>query len=189
MPGETTTGTSIVPWHMWGDSKTVEVATSGGLVQREESQILRINYGRPESWCFVLGAQIVDQSGQNDAGTLLTCAFTISVGVGRSVLTIPGWHLFTFDFGGVSPIGRVLWTNTVANRVGVVAGAPDVFTTTSWIDSMVAQDIQLKTTVALDSVGEATRAKVAMHAYFAPKTHIRPEWFLHHFPGNEHKGT
>ncbi len=175
----------IVPWRMWGDTKTVDVQSSGGLVNFGADQFARINYGRPESWCFVLAAKIVDQSGQLIDGTVLTVHYDLTIGVGRSSVTIPDWHIFTFDYGGVGKaflIGQMLWTNTVANRVASqgVPGPPESvnYAATSWIDTFVSQDIQLQVRVGLDSAGEATAAKVDCSAYFAPKSHVRPEWFL-----------
>jgi len=179
---------------MWGETQDVEVRSTGGLVTRQEKQILRINYGRPESWCFVLGATMVETTGQSAVGTFATVSYKLTVGVGRSAFSIPDWHVFTWDYNAATIAtlnGSVLWTNTVANRVtatGAVADPP-VFTSTSWIDSIVAQDIQLAATVSVDSAGEPTTAKIAVSAYFAPKAHVRPEWFIHQFPGNEQKGT
>jgi hypothetical protein len=183
-----------VPWRMWGETQNVEVASSGGLVTREEKQILRINYARPESWCFVLGAEMLETTGQSAVGTFVTVSYKISLGVGRSVITIPDWHVFTWDYNAatISTLnGTVLWTNSVVNRIRAEGNGtdPPQFDDEQWLDTIVAQDIQLAAIVAVDSAGEPTRAKVAVHAYFAPKTHIRPEWFIREFPGNEHKGT
>lgn len=187
--GESQSG--IVPWRMWGETKTVSARSSGGLVTFSQDQFARINYGRPESWCFVLASKIVDQSGQLQDGTVLTTHYDLTIGVGRSSVTIPDWHVFTFDYGGVVReriVGQMLWTNTVANRVASqgVPGPPlpapnaDIinYAATSWIDTFVSQDIQLQVRVGLDSAGEATAATVDCSAYFSPKTHIRPEWFL-----------
>jgi hypothetical protein len=174
---------------MWGETKTVTARSSGGLVQFSQDQFARINYGRPESWCFVLASKITDQSGQLIDGTELTVHYDLTIGVGRSSVTIPDWHVFTFDYGGVAKsllIGQMLWTNTVANRIasqGVPGTTPPAtetvnYAATSWIDTFVSQDIQLQVRVGLDSAGEATSATVDCSAYFSPKTHIRPEWFL-----------
>jgi hypothetical protein len=179
---------AIVPWRMWGETKTVNVQSSGGLVTFNNDQFARINYGRPESWCFCLAAKLVAQSGQLIDGTVLTVHYDLTIGVGRSSVTIPDWHIFTFDYGGVAKtllVGQMLWTNTVANRVasqGVPGPSPPDtetvnYAATSWIDTFVSQDIQLQVRVGLDSAGEATTASVDCSAYFAPKTHIRPEWF------------
>lgn len=198
MPGEQRSG--IVPWHMWGETKTVAVRSSGGLVTFEGAQFARINYSRPDTWSFVLSAKIVDQGGQLQAGTVLSVHYDLTIGVGRSSITIPDFHTFNFDYGNIAKtllIGQVLWTNTVANRVssqGVVGPAPDNvqsvnYASTSWIDTFVSQDIQVQVRVGLDSAGEATNAVVDCSAYFSPRVHVRPEWHIKRFPGNEQGGT
>ena len=183
-----------VPWRMWGETQNVFVRSTGGLLTVNKTQILRINYARPESWCFVLGAELIDTKGQSAEGTFLHVSYKLTLGVGRSMFTIPDWHVFTWDYNGApiaSLIGSVLWTNTVVNRVlaqGQAEGPPQ-FNDEQWMDTIVAQDIQLEALVSIDSAGEPTEANVAVHAFFSPKVHVRPEWAIRSFPGNEHKGT
>ena len=192
MPGSAEKS-GIVPWHMWGAQQTVSISSDGGLLSVAEQQIVRVSYGRPETWGFVLAAQIVEQRGQVTNGTIATVRYDLTLGVGRASVTIPDWHVFTWDYGGLNPAGQLLWTNTVGNRIAStgVLGPPEVtrYSTTSWINSIEAQDIQLKARVGLDSAGENTFAAIAVHAYFAPLSHVRPEWFVHRFPGNEERGT
>lgn len=194
MPGEQRSG--IVPWHLWGETKTVAVQSSGGLVSFNSDQFARISYSRPDTWSFVLAAKLVDQGGQLQEGTVLSVHYDITIGVGRSSITIPDWHVFTFNYGNIAKtllVGQLLWTNTVANRVssqGIVGPPESVnYAATSWIDTFVSQDIQLQVRVGLDSAGEATTAVVDCSAYFSPRVHIRPEWHIKRFPGNEQGGT
>jgi hypothetical protein len=158
---------------MWGEGRTIRVLSGAAEAGRELKQMLRVNYGRPETWSFLLGLNVVDMKGTD-----------FTVGVGRSILQIPFWHTFTST--NVAR-GLVLWTNTVGNRVSY-NGLTGVYTTDSHVDSIIAQDIQLSASVGFGG-GTTDYADVVVHAYFAPKTHVRPEWFIKHFPGSEHKGT
>lgn len=177
--------TGPVPWHMWGDSKVLEVPSSSGAQgQGTSTQIVRINYKRPETWRFVFVAELLGANKPLATGGSLIVTFPTTLGVGRSSVTLPlGTMTFTLGAGAVTPRIKYL-TQDQGPPVSDAAAAIENLTTT-----IVSEDIQVggQAVFADNTSGESL--KVRLSAFFAPNAHIRPEWYLKQFSGNETDGN
>lgn len=181
------------PWHMWGNTQTVQLqANSVTPVSAASPQLARINYKRPDSWRFFMAATLLDVQGPVLAGSLVTVAFSVTLGVGRSQSTIPQFVFFEFDPAGGAPfytLPALKWTNASLEPVRV-GTTPPAFST-SRIDVIPADSIQCTAICTLQAGSAAAyRATLEVAAYFAPQTHVRPDWYTEvgHFNGNEDGG-
>lgn len=179
----------LPPWHMWGNSQTAIVDKSLAISIIQTTQILRVAYGRPETWDFLFRATIIDCNDPTDAGEL-DVNWNLTVGVGRSHVTLPQFERYVFQWTGMSPslpVGMMKYSGQVETPVrddSLTTPNPGVMT------DIVAQDIQLQADLLF--TGGATPIKqitVQLDAFFTPKVHIRPEWFKSEFPGEEDHGT
>lgn len=185
---------SVEPWHMWGSSQVVVVPdVSDGTVFQQSAQLARIDYHRPETWHFLLGAELVQCPTPVVPNLLVIVQFQIVAGVGRSQLTIPattngfntGFARFVWKFAATPIIpAQVKWT-TRTRTPPLDEGLADPFT--EECDAFPAQSIQCNAQVVSVTSGGVVepdpRTIVNLHAYFAPKTHIRPDWFKDSFSG------
>ena len=195
------------PWHMWGNSQTIEVVLPSGLATfspQQRSQLTRVSYGRPETWHWLFTARIVeaDDAEENEPLTL-SIIWELTVGIGRSMQQNLGFDAWTRSWGAPTyptnsaPRGALLWaTQTYQQPLGrQIFVAPDV-EPPNLIDEIVAQDIQLNVRAALSSpVTPRTNNKrvvLDVGAQWAPKTHVRPDWYQldgtpleAQFPGGE----
>jgi hypothetical protein len=155
-------------------------------------QISRINYGRPETWSFFFGATITGTPEHATAPNTLQVGvdFDLIIGVGRSQMTLNGFGGFTFMGNKASLANASKWqtqtTSPELNDPGPSRVTP--------IDTFPAQDIQLNARIFAFQGGGGPAVgdffTIQLEAYFAPRTHIRPEWFQEppHFPAGENKG-
>jgi hypothetical protein len=172
-------GMALPPWHMWGAAKRIDVVSAGASGQGTSEQLVRINYGRPETWRFFLAAQTLE--GTAAAGSLIV-AFNTTLGVGRSSVTVP-LGVFNFVFAGAMPKTIKFASTSLGPLVDdAQAAVPNL------LDTIVAQDIQVQAQVVLVDAVVGHTASVQCTALFAPEGHVRPEWFKEHFPGGEDKG-
>ena len=182
------------PWLMWGSAQQV-VISAGGPVQ--SGQMVRINYGRPETWRFFFGAELLSVSAPPAADCKLQVAFNVIPGIGRSsfdttntsnLLTPPGQLAFAFfQFlipAGTQPLGSIVtkrWTSAVR--------APkmddDDTTIAPLLETLVAQDLQVAARVSQSTGGPNITAQFQLTAFFAPNVHIRPEWSMDGDPRNQ----
>jgi hypothetical protein len=134
--------------------------------------------------------------------------FDLVVGIGRSIVQIPGgtgyfdqrndppFEKFTFAWGGptvgadpVFPQGAQIYSTAVLAPSTEFVNGPAPTKSTAIVNEIVAQDIQLNCRVNATTfpggshVGKTVKVEVSAH--FSPKTHIRPEWHMHMFPGAE----
>lgn len=199
-------GFPLAPWHMWGSSKMVEVRNTGFPPLVTTGQIARITYKRPETWSFFFVARLISagESGVVGSPPTITVAFDLILGVGRASSDVADGALAsagflqgfaTFDFqwplGSVAaPIGRVKWTSTVPSPALRDSQTPPV---TERVSHFPAQDIQCNARVGFTGATLTDdMARVELAAYFAPRTHIRPEWYsdeADQFRGKETGGT
>jgi hypothetical protein len=173
---------------MWGNTQTLTIDHSIAIIQSSTTQLVRIAYGRPETWTFFFRASIVGCSENDDSGQL-DVDWSLSIGTGRSHVTLPRFEQYIFQWTGVAPsqpIGLSKYSGQVITPVrndALVAPNPGIMT------DFVAQDIQLQATLAFS--GGAIPVKtidVQLDAFFAPKSHVRPEWFRGEFSGGEDHG-
>lgn len=174
----------VPPWHMWGVSAPFNITLATPNAQFATSQLARAAYRRPTTWAFLVWCNVaqVTTVGANDT---FQAFFDLTVGIGRSQVTIPGWvtlgatianHGSTFLWSNVAPVFGL-------QNTGLAAG---VFPTA---DVIVAQDIQLGGRFLL--TGNVTDTAVGeMGAAFAPLVHVRPDWYrgTSKFNGDETDG-
>lgn len=196
---ETMAFNGVPPWAMWGDSKNVTVEV-GTIVQNVASaQIARIAYGRPETWDFFFSVKLVDQNedyahhiGQIDIW------FDVTIGVGRSSVTIPGFEHFMYYASSGSPITHFTIGDMKYSTEVIGPGRTDLVLSTdpaaaeNRIGEITAQDIQVQARLAYNGwvVGDLTprTATIECTSYWSPRVHLRPEWFEGEFRGGENAG-
>lgn len=203
----------IPPWHMWGNSQRIEGIVQDTVGDRPPTngQMVRINYGRPESWHWMLSAKLLEGPDAGAGDTLqISVDFDLITGIGRSAIDIRQQPLtsqtafktfesYTFAWGPAAlifPAGAMIWTTQVLapnrnyrndppfpNYDGVpVPGA--FITTPSIIDHIVAQDIQLNVRVLATAVPPGS---VAVGQPFAVEVSAQFAPFVHTRP-EWHKG-
>lgn len=199
------------PWHMWGNSQRIEVDFPLGLSNFSPAvrqQLTKVAYGRPDTWHWLFTARLIDATDADpDEPLTLSITWELTVGIGRSFQQNLGFDSWTMSWGtpvtptDVAPRGRLLWaTQTYQSRLGrQIFIAPEV-EPPNLIDEIVAQDIQLTVRAAMSSpVTPRTsnkRAVIEVGAQWAPKCHVRPDWFRNdegtplelQFPGGEVQG-
>lgn len=169
------------PWKMWGNSQTLTL--TGGIGSgRHQNQLAQVDYHRPESWHFFFAARLVDSTAL--AGALVNINFDLHFGVGRSQLQLDPFARFNINWVAAPPIGAVVFANTVPGIRNVPAVVGDV---TNMIEQIPAQQINCICNTAI-TAGAGEIAIVEVHAYFAPITHVRPDWFHRDFSGGELEG-
>lgn len=183
---------TVAPWAMWGNSQTVELVGLAGTQTNATTQIVNVQYGRPETWNFLFTAKLL--SVQPDVlPTGVNIFFDVAIGLGRSQTTIQAFE--TYQFSWLAGAGSVLvgktyrTTSVIVPFRGAFSSAADPYPTVpNTIDHLVAQTIQVDARVTMaPALGE--RLVFELGAYFAPQSHVRPEWFEGRFPGGEDNGT
>ncbi len=210
----------MTPWHMWGNSQVLETIvqdSSAATRTNTPGQLVKISYKRPETWNWLFAAKLVSGPDSPVNETQIEVAFDLMIGIGRSAILLQSagvnqdkaFEQFFFQWGPVGPFprGAQLYSTQVLapNRTlrtdapfpdqtgNAVAGNQSA----SPIDQIVAEDINLACRlIALAPPGSASIGKkvsVEVSAQFAPKTHIRPDWYLNAppeqvFPGGETEG-
>jgi hypothetical protein len=180
MPGET-------PWKMWGSSETVVVDAQGATEQRQGQQLVSIDYRRPETWSFLLFAQLLGGP-QVALDQDFEVFFTVTAGLGRAIssLGVPNipafttdsvfarmrWRVPPFTSPGTRPFSRKWTQRTVSPPLDDIVGAGSAVE----LDRFVAQTIQCEATVVVPSASVGP-VRFLVGAFFAPQTHIRPDWF------------
>jgi len=173
----------IPPWHLWGSSETVEInGGAPGAIPSFAQQLAQIRYGRPDSWRFVFQMVLTDVGTGNPGAANFFLNWNLTLGLGRSVIRIPAFATFELipaDFV-VNKTLTISSTELVSERAARIS--PNL------IEEFPAQTIQMDTDGSFDAANTVAGAHMRLSAFFAPVTHIRPEWQLHQFPGNEDKG-
>lgn len=180
----------IEPWRMWGNSQTFTSKMSVVPIIQNTQQLVRIAYGRPETWNFFFAVELLDNNVPGDPG-ILTVQYDLTIGIGRAQNTIKSFETLEFYWAlGDWPLkqGTSKYSASVQPPIRkdlVATSFPDEIT------DFVAQDIQLKAVVTLTggpNINNEVTSTVS--AYFAPAAHIRPEWFerVGRFRAGENKG-
>jgi hypothetical protein len=109
----------------------------------------------------------------------------LTFGVGRSATKLPRFCQFV-----IPPASFVPGFSSQVTSVQF-AGENPTRTANNVFDHIPAQTLQLEVSGAFDAgagntVGAGTTIECT--GFFAPDPHIRPEWHLHEFSGDEHKG-
>jgi hypothetical protein len=173
----------IDPWRMWGSTQTIELPGSATPISQTSGQIANIDSHYPTSWGFFLACQL-----QYD-GTVLPSNsvfvdFILTFGVGRSTVILDPFVRFDFSILNNDFVSR---TSRFCTQVQAYApsefhfnGVPTASnqTANNIIDAIPASNIQLNARLTPTGplpVGSLT--SVQCSGFFAPKTHVRPDWF------------
>lgn len=191
--GDDDMSSNLDPWHMWGNTQVFEVPqTTTDIPSIVGGQLIKVAYGRPETWSFFFAARLVETLNVSDDGNCVV-DFIVTQGIGRSHLTITPFESFLFAWTWTSgtpfPAGKTKYSTS--------AVAPDrddsaVTSIPNPISELVAQDIQVQVQLHHGGADYYNNIlKVEVSAFVAPKAHIRPEWFERTgiFRGNEDNGS
>lgn len=164
----------VAPWHMWGNQLPVTVVATAAPFDLNTSQLVNINYGRPETWSWIFWATIISDTGAGNPG-VLQVRFNLTIGVGRTRVQMD--NFVTMLFGPPLPTPTQSWTTTTTDPQ------------TRLLSDIPAQDIILNaTTIITGGAAPGTSIDLLVGAMFAPKSHVRPEWFEGRFRGGENDG-
>jgi hypothetical protein len=165
----------VAPWSMWGQAEYVPL--NGTTVSRASPQLARINYRRPETWSFILWAQIVAGT---SAGNIVV-DFDLVLGVGLINIPLPTFAHFVFNGPIVAPLTKFV-TAVLAPPADDAAPA-----TRQLIDKLAAQDIQCNARLAAPDPSTALTVRVA--SFFTPLSHVRPDWYRTTMDDPKHAAT
>ncbi len=166
---------------MWGSVQ--QVAILGADVQTK-SQLVQIDYKRPETWKFWISG-VLTSATNIDPGTFLNIDIDLTIGLGRSTVAIPSFSRLTWGPGVASIQPNVIRQCSTVEfpKENTVRVSNNV------VDSLVFQNLQAESRAAFVESAATARASVQLTMFWAPEVHIRPEWFLQHFPGGETTGV
>jgi len=189
---------SISPWHMWGTHANVVIPSTAIGVQTITQQLGRIEYKRPETWSFFLGGQII--SGSTTAAVVVVSArLNLLFGVGRSVMDTTtqgtagivqeafGFFRWRVPVSGLTMPASVDHANKYTTSVRTAPLVENDDATREKIDWIPAQDIQVQASVEMITADPAAFCTVRLTAFFAPRTHVRPDWWRHARMGEAEK--
>jgi len=155
-------------------------------------QLARIDYARPESWHFLFWAQLNEYVGLG--GSKCDLYFDLILGLGRSSVKLDNFEHFVFENAGTPPVrGQTIYSTQAQ---GPLRFAGD--TTPNLLDDFPAQSVNVNARAVVNiGSGALIVADLTVAAMFAPKSHIRPEWFItaapalnsSRFRGGEQAGT
>lgn len=175
----------LPPWHMWGNR--LDLVCNHTLVLRPETstQIVKLAYGRPDTWKWLFVAQIVQADILDEAGRLRV-SWDLITGEGRSLVQIPDFEVFRFVWlAGSIPLNLPKWSQQAA----APARDDTAVTVPNFVDSLATQDLQLNVRcLYTDATTPIQNLTVRLDAYFAPVNHFRPEWLQGRFRGKENDG-
>jgi hypothetical protein len=181
----------LAPWHLWGGSAVIDCPYTGIFSTTvATSQLNRISYGRPETWNFFFLCRVLETTlavPLPTVGQVLDVYFDLSIGVGRSQATIQGFEHYSFVAAINARLdGDVKYSTAVIGPVRIPGATPPI----NDIQKFVAQNIQLNVR-GIYSTAEThgDNARIAVETFFAPASHIRPEWYRGDFPGGEDHGS
>lgn len=187
--------TPNAPWLLWGGESNVQRVIPSAVTAPTviAQQLVNIEYKRPESWSFYLSGsarQIV--AGGFDPPLLVH--FDLILGVGRTTDTIVDFCVFRWN---LETAAGLRWTTVVPAPLFDPV-SPSTFVAP--VDTLPAQSIMLNARVVPNQVGINYDLDLTLKAFFAPKTHVRPEWLgtaagtrsagsgIPRFPGGEDTG-
>lgn len=194
---------SMPPWHMWGNSVQIVITQfeqEAVLPPVVTGQVIKIAYKRPETWHWVFHARILDPAIRREFIQPITVElhWDLVLGHGRSQVTIPdfdhwrwAWTTSTMPTPTAPKWATQTLTPSLFDSIVDPIG-PDAATRRQVLQ-IDGQDIQLncRAHAFFDSPilpGENITMEVS--AFFAPKAHVRPDWFCDgpvevQYPGDE----
>lgn len=170
------------PWHMWGNELPVTLVATGAPFDIVSPQLVNINYGRPETWSWIMWARVVSNSAGGAVPGVVQVRFNLTAGVGRTKLTMDDF--VTFIYSPLLPALGTSWTTSTTDDTPLAVGA-----TARIVQDFPAQDIILNANcIITGGAPPGTIVELQIGAMFSPKSHIRPEWYEGRFPGGEDNG-
>lgn len=174
----------VPPWHMWGNTIAVsQTLSAGSNTDQQSGQLIKIAYFRPETWHFILSMRLLRATAA-PLGTLVqvSAVFDLTAGIGRSIFQTNSFETLLFRWENTTaPLG-VLWA-TRANAPALVQSNVTVPLPADVrpVEQIVGQDIQMNFRASLSLAGAIAGHPYSydaeVSAFFAPKSHIRPDWF------------
>jgi hypothetical protein len=164
------------PWLLWGSTQTLQVAANANPPVVQAPQLANVDYHHPTTWRFMLVAKAAGYIGTAPATSVIV-EFDVRLGVGRSNVYLGNFcqmELPAIDFTSLT-YGQ--FCTAVDAPAPVPAGVP---VRSQRIDVLPAQSIQCTGKVTAGP-SPGTIFQVELSAFFAPATHIRPEWFAGDF--------
>lgn len=178
----------FAPWHMWGTSSKIQC----GNAVNTSAQLAKINYKRPETWSFWFGVQLLNAEAAAPGVIEVLVSFDLIIGVGRSMFDTqpPNQEVaVASSFAPFRIAATVPFVPSFNYRKWTTSGRGTptddlTATTVPRIDWLAAQDIQCYARARTFPTGTAV---VLCTAFFAPRSHVRPDWFKDHeqFNGGE----
>lgn len=171
------------PWHLWGGQETLAVSSLGGINPPAVSsvQLTRVSYKRPDTFQWLFFARLISgpAAGLAEQGAIVV-NFDVTVGLGRTSVTIPGFENFSWVWGPSAgiPLSVVLYSTT---GIGPNRNFGAVTPVANLIDELVAQDIQVNARVQNNS-NFVSNVQLEVASFFAPTTHVRPDWYSEMLP-------
>lgn len=167
-------GQSMPPWHLWGGSEVVTFSEGNAQTR----QLAKVAYKRPETWHFFLYARPTSLPGFSPGDDVrVTVDFDLTIGVGRNTVLMNNverfvWHITSGASSGLPKYATSLLGPVRNELTPVVADL-------NYITELTASDIQIQAQMSLIAVGgpNPASATVEVAAFFAPKSHVRPDWF------------
>ena len=177
---------STPPWHMWGNSDGINFPVPSGQtgIATSNGQLAHVDYKRPDTWQFFLSCAVTNFVYQGAAVPALDVYFNLTLGVGRGSTTISGFEHYHWDLP--AEVGIVRYSTEVIGPPRVT-GSTDPNITSEFPAQQI--NCTYRATLFVPAGADATCA-IQVAAYFAPKTHIRPEWFeqIAKYNGGEDRG-
>lgn len=188
------------PWHMWGNTilvPNVPFQNEVALPPMATGQLIKVAYKRPDTFHWVLAARIINApAAPIGLAVGLDIHFDLIIGLGRAQITLPDFEFFRWTWQNRPAPTDIKYSTNVRTPPLVEVFPPPVVIaddTRRLIDQITAQDIQLSCRLLGDKDdGEINLATVEVSAFFSPKNHFRPDWFLQEpfplestFPGDE----
>lgn len=184
---------ALAPWHMWGTTATVAVPSTADERQPVKTQQLAaVHYKRPETWEFLLSAFLIQPItivGVAPFFWKFQVEFDLIIGVGRNSVTLalpefifdPNVHSFTAnDDQTLHRFCTSFQATPISDEPAPVGSAPNVF------DHFPAENIQCTARCFYSGVPDTgTIVTCTVGSFFSPRSHIRPDWAMQHFAGQE----
>jgi len=173
------------PWQRWGSTERITIPFVSTAQRSSSVTLSRVAYKRPDTFHFLFGAKLIvaPEPAVGDHATV-TAGFNVLVGVGSTVLKIELFEQFQFDWIGPAapPLNVLLWsTQVVAPNRNVPGVSGNI------CNELVGQDITIE--AVCTNVFGPTDAVLEVTSFLAPKSHVRPDWFVQGPPEQRFAGS
>lgn len=155
---------------MWGSTQLLNCTSTGATASLGAStQIAFVDYKRPETWNFLLAVGVENVIA--GPAVITRVEFALTTGVGRTQITIPRFGLFQIAVADLVAGNQFAITSTElpAERAGRVS--PNL------VEHVVGQQLSLNARCFFEGGATGPQVQLSVSGYFAPQTHIRPDWY------------